>query len=287
MMQQEYLFQIANTVISLCVPKKLNINDSYKSFRVKNQRADIVIQFRTWNEKVNYEEGKRIYRGEYDVYEISTGFAIKRFHPDTSEVYFYMPVPEGTQWTAYVKESEWWRFASVSDVFRVISLEKILNRRETMLLHASFIAWQQEGILFSAPSGTGKSTQADLWKKFENAEIINGDRAALSKEQGRWKAHGLPLAGSSAIFRNETYPVRAIVVLRQGKENKLEKIKPVEAFRWIYSEMTVQYWDEEFQRSLLELLREMVLQIPVYWLECLPDQSAVEILKKELEVHNS
>ena len=59
---------------------------------------------------------------------------------------------------------------------------------------ASFIRWQGRGILFSAPSGTGKSTQANLWVQHQGAEVINGDRAALRQVGGRWQAFGLPYA---------------------------------------------------------------------------------------------
>lgn len=63
----------------------------------------------------------------------------------------------------------------------LLGLERLLLSRQGLLLHASFIRWQDRGILFSAPSGTGKSTQADLWVRHRGAEVINGDRAALRR----------------------------------------------------------------------------------------------------------
>src|SRR5699024_19054 len=77
----------------------------------------------------------------------------------------------------------------------LLGLERLLLSRQGLLLHASFIRWQARGILFSAPSGTGKSTQADLWVRHRGAEVINGDRAALRRSAGRWRAYGLPYAG--------------------------------------------------------------------------------------------
>ena len=62
----------------------------------------------------------------------------------------------------------------------LLGLETLLLKYDGLLLHSSFIRWRGEGILFSAPSGTGKSTQADLWVKYEDAEILNGDRAGTS-----------------------------------------------------------------------------------------------------------
>ena len=105
------------------------------------------------------------------------------------------------------------------------ALEQVCITLQAALLHTSFIKWQGKAILFTAPSGTGKSTQADLWRRIEGAEIINGDRAVLRKEGGIWKAWGLPYAGSSRIFRNESAPVGAIVVLRKNDRNELRRLR--------------------------------------------------------------
>ena len=85
------------------------------------------------------------------------------------------------------------------------NIEQVLNSYNTFLLHSSFIKWKDKAILFTAPSGTGKSTQADLWEKYENAEIINGDRSGIRKMDGKWTAYGLPIAGSSGIYKNISY----------------------------------------------------------------------------------
>lgn len=155
----------------------------------------------------------------------------------------------------------------------------------TTVAAPSRLLYQMEGQRnsFTAPSGTGKSTQAKLWEQLQGAEIINGDRAALRKEDGVWKAWGLPYAGSSSIFRNENAPVRGIVVLRKGSENVLCRLRPVEAFKWIYSETVVRSWDASFRDTVAELLTDLSLSVPVWMLQCRPDHGAVEILKRELE----
>lgn len=143
-----------------------------------------------------------------------------------------------------------------------------------LILHSSFINWQNNGILFSAPSGTGKSTQADLWNRYENTEIINGDRAGVRNVDGVWSAYGLPVAGSSGIYKNKKAQISHIIVLRQGKENKLTRLSPRDAFIKIYSETTVHTWDAEFQSNILNMISDLVQNVPVYLYECLPDESA-------------
>ena len=168
------------------------------------------------------------------------------------------------------------------NIIDIMNIENVLNKFNGFILHSSFINWQNNGILFSAPSGTGKSTQADLWNKHENAEIINGDRAGVRNVDGVWSAYGLPVAGSSGIYKNKKAQISHIIVLRQGTENKLTRLSPRDAFIKIYSETTIHTWDDEFQNNILNMISDLVQNVPVYLYECLPDESAVEFLKEQI-----
>lgn len=165
----------------------------------------------------------------------------------------------------------------------LIGMETVFLQFQSLMLHASFIRWNGQGILFTAPSGTGKSTQAELWERYEGAEIINGDRAGLRAVDGRWWSYGLPYAGSSGIYRNESAPVSAIIVLAQAKENRLSRVRPAQAVRRLYPETTIHRWDPVFTGQALELLLRLTSEVPIYLLECRPDRGAVELVKNELE----
>lgn len=164
----------------------------------------------------------------------------------------------------------------------LIGLETLLMRYGGLMLHAAFVRWQEKGILFTAPSGTGKSTQANLWAKYEGAEILNGDRAGLRCMEGRWTAFGLPLAGSSYIYRNESAPADTIVVLRQSPENRIRRLGPAEAFRYLYPEVTVHQWHRPWVEKASSMLLDLISHVPVWLLECRPDQGAVRLLKETI-----
>lgn len=215
---------------------------------------------------------------------------IDRYHAASSVYYCTSPGGEayaqvnfesscpGSMICRYVRGKE--SFLDYSrNICDILSLETLLLHYNGFILHSSFIRWQQQGILFSAPSGTGKSTQADLWVEYEGAEIINGDRAGLRLIDGVWQAYGLPYAGSSHIYRNENAPVAAVVVLRQAKENRIRRLRAAEAIRFLYPEVTAHHWDREFVDRILNLLMELTEAVPVYLLECLPDRGAVELVK--------
>lgn len=174
------------------------------------------------------------------------------------------------------------RMCYTKNLIDLLELESMLLRHDGLLLHSSFIRSRGRGILFTAPSGTGKSTQASLWETHMGAEILNGDRAGLRMRDGQWTAWGLPYAGSSGIYRNDSAPVSAIVVLRQAATNKVTRITPAEAMPLIYPELTIHRWDAGFAMKAVDLLLNLLASVPVYLLECLPDRGAVLTLEEQL-----
>lgn len=168
------------------------------------------------------------------------------------------------------------------NIWDILGMEDVLLRHSGLLLHASFIRCQGKAVLFSAPCGTGKSTQAELWEKYEGADIINGDRSGLRRLGCGWMAFGLPYAGSSGIYRNESEPLAAVILLRQAKENRLRKLKVLEAFPDLYREVMVHRWDRKFVSESTELLLQLLQEIPVYLLECRPDREAVQLVRDEI-----
>ena len=95
-------------------------------------------------------------------------------------------------------------------------------------------------------------------------------------------AFGLPYAGSSGIYRNESEPLAAVILLRQAKENRLRKLKVLEAFPDLYREVMVHRWDRKFVSESTELLLQLLQEIPVYLLECRPDREAVQLVRDEI-----
>ena len=171
---------------------------------------------------------------------------------------------------------------SMAKVFNNISMEELFRRHDIFILHSAFIRWQGRAILFSAHSGVGKSTQADLWARYQNAEILNGDRSALRRVDGVWTAFGLPFAGSSDIFRSESAPVACIVMLAQGPENVISTLNPAQAFRRVLQEVTLHYWDPAFMTWGMDRVEALLGDVPVFGLSCLPDRGAVDLLHETI-----
>ena len=139
-----------------------------------------------------------------------------------------------------------------------------------------------KAILFTAPSGTGKSTQADLWQKLRGTEIINGDRAVVRVTEDGVFAAGIPFAGSSQICKNRTLPVEAIVYLGQAPQTTIRPMRGVEAFRRVWEGVSVNVWDKADVTKVMDTVQQVTQSVPVFYLPCTPDESAVVALEKML-----
>lgn len=164
----------------------------------------------------------------------------------------------------------------------MLALEKEMIQVGAMLLHSAYMCYDGTAVLFSAASGTGKSTQADLWEKYRGTRTINGDRSLLIRETDGWKAYGWPICGSSEICHNEKYPIRAIVMLKQAKENKVYPLQGFRAVRDTMEQITINAWDSEFQIRVMDLLEELRKEVPIYCLECDISEDAVRCLEQVL-----
>lgn len=163
-----------------------------------------------------------------------------------------------------------------------LSPQHLLLNNCGFFLHASLVEWQGQGILFTGPSGIGKSMQANLWAQYEGGKILNGDKVIVRYLDGQWLACGSPYAGTSGIYTNRSVPIRAIVTLSQAQENTLQQFSPSNALRKLLQEVIVLPWDPLFINRITELLLDVINEIPVYHLACLPNASAVELLKQTL-----
>lgn len=164
----------------------------------------------------------------------------------------------------------------------LLALERRLISRDTLILHCAYIRHEGRSILFSAPSETGKTTQANLWRKHRGSEIVNGDRALLQCIDGNWTARGWPVCGTSEDCNNIDTPIEAIVMLSQGESDTTSKLSPKTAFSQLYSQITVNTWNKTFVQRNMDLISALIQQVPVYHLSCTISENAVKCLESAL-----
>ncbi len=169
---------------------------------------------------------------------------------------------------------------TASAILEALGTERLVGMAGGAILHSSFIDVGGEAVLFTAPSGTGKSTQAELWRENRGAVVINGDKSVLRIVDSVPCASGLPYSGSSGICLNRTLPLKAIVYLEQAKENTVVRLRGFAAFRKVWEGICVNTWDAGQVSRASELVQSIVTSVPVYLQKCTPDLRAVEELGK-------
>ena len=168
---------------------------------------------------------------------------------------------------------------AVKTVLNSLAVEHLIAENGGFAFHCSYIDYQGKAILFTAPSGTGKSTQAELWREMRNAEIINGDRAAVCMKDNGLVAAGIPFSGSSSYCLNRTLPLAAIVYLKQAPQTSIRKLRGIQAFSRIWEGVSVNSWFKEDVERVSNVVQKAATEIPVYCLACTPDESAVSALE--------
>lgn len=160
---------------------------------------------------------------------------------------------------------------------------RILLRYNGMMLHSSAVVVDGYAYLFSADSGTGKSTHTGLWKKYfgDRAFIINDDKPAIRKVDGEWYVYGTPWSGKTAMNVNTRAKLGAIVFLERSEENWISNISVAEAIPKFVAQTTRKLYKEENMDLLLANLNELFKDAPMYKMGCnISDEAVITAYKK-------
>ena len=160
-------------------------------------------------------------------------------------------------------------------------LRKIINvlllEHKAILFHGSAIEYSGNGFLFTAPSGTGKSTHTALLKEYlgDKLSYVNDDKPIIKVTSSGVLIYGSAWNGKHRLGSNVCVPLKAVCILRRGVDNKIEKIDKSLAIKTLF-EQTVGYKTEEQAIKLLEVLSSIVDGVDFYALYCNKDISAAK-----------
>lgn len=152
------------------------------------------------------------------------------------------------------------------------------------VLHSSSLAWDGQGIAFSANSGTGKSTHVGLWKEVfgDQVEIINDDKPAIIFEEDRAILCGTPWSGKTALNCNKQVPLKAIVFIERGEKNSIRRLNALDSYFYLSSQIARPYYDASVGEKLIEFAERLLATVPIYCLTCNISHEAVQVVHKEL-----
>lgn len=153
------------------------------------------------------------------------------------------------------------------------------NPLKTLLFHASVIRRKNKAFLFLGRSGTGKSTHSEQWlKAFPDAELLNDDNPIVRLyPDGSVIAYGSPWSGKTPCYKAIEAPIAALVQLAQAPENKMNRLKMTQAYPYLLASVSGLKLVPQMMDNLYESIAEVLERIPVYKLECLPNEDAARL----------
>ena len=154
-----------------------------------------------------------------------------------------------------------------------------LLQHDGLFLHASAVEVDGKAYLFSANSGVGKSTHTRLWQQLHGskAQILNDDKPALRCLDGVWYAYGLPWCGKDGINQNRRVPLAGICFLKRGQQNAIRPLTPPEVIPRLLPQTIYKFFIREDVNTLFSHVDKLLTRIPVFELECLPDEDAARL----------
>lgn len=143
-----------------------------------------------------------------------------------------------------------------------------LLRHGGFMLHSSAVVLDGKAYLFSAPSGTGKSTHTKQWLKLfgERAKILNDDKPAIMLHE-KITACGTPWSGKSDLNLNLEVPLQGICILERSEANFIEQL-PAEKAIFALLDQTLRPEDEEGMLLLLDMLDRITREVKVWRMGC-------------------
>ena len=160
-------------------------------------------------------------------------------------------------------------------VYRKIA-EKILDF-DTVLFHGSVVAVDGVGYLFTAKSGTGKSTHTRLWREYfgERAVMVNDDKPLLHIAD-TVTAYGTPYNGKHRLGTNTSVPLKAICILTRSADNHIEPITREQAYTMLLQQV-YRPADSILMMKILTLIDRLGDCVKLYKLGCNMDISSARV----------
>lgn len=278
-----FSIRIADICIRFSLPEYIRLPDVFSVFRCEdNAEPDFEFEIQLIDQPLTVPEAPTFTGDHMEIYRVKNGWL---------RIYTPLIAEDGCQVVCFLSDSGtnrlfypsscWKKYAAELRLFHLIGAETLLLRHHAFLLHSSLVVHNGKAILFSGPSGIGKSTQADLWEKHMGSKVVNGDRCVVIQKENGFYGAGSPWAGTSGIYHNDQAPIAAIILLKQASHNRIWRLG-AEAFPALFSQTTVNSWDSKFMSVITDLYQELFLRVPIYALECRPDEEAVQLVQKTI-----
>ncbi len=144
------------------------------------------------------------------------------------------------------------------------------------VFHGAAISYKDKAYVFTAPSGTGKTTHISLWEKHigDSVGIINGDKPIFHIGETT-TVYGTPWAGKENLQKNTSATLGGICIIKRGLKNKITKLEPFMVLPYIMNQVYMPQ-NRAAMDATIKLIDRLITTVPVYLLECDISEDAVK-----------
>lgn len=253
----------------------------FEKFSCKPSHPDASVTVRTYP-PTPHQNGYMLVRNR-DVQIMDVGQEFLFLFPMYSSIYEMHAAKDGAETVIYcrndMKESQ---YEEMFHALRFAFLIAVQQKRKFML-HSASILYKGKAWLFSGSSGTGKSTQANLWHELYGTPYINGDLNLIGIENEKPVVYGQPWCGTSGICTPENYPLGGIIFLKQAKENRVlmlaENMKILSLLQRSISPM----WNENQTEMTIQMAVAIAARTNICTLHCTKGKEAAYVMKSVID----
>lgn len=160
-------------------------------------------------------------------------------------------------------------------IYRKIANE--IYKYNAVVFHGSAIAVKNQAYLFTAPSGTGKTTHTMLWlKNIPDSFVVNGDKPIIRFFEDGIKVCGTPWSGKENMSKNVCVPLKAVCILERDAQNSISEIPFKDAFSHLLGS-TYRPGNRESVLSIISLIKTLGKDVKFYKLQCNMEDSAAQV----------
>ncbi len=157
---------------------------------------------------------------------------------------------------------------------------RYFEERDGIMMHGAVISYEGAAYMFTAPSGTGKTTHVKQWQKLcgNKVGIINGDKPIIRLIDGKYFAYGTPWCGKEHFNENTCLPLRGIAILSRAEENSIERVDAAKCLKQLLNQVYI-HKTPECVANTLDFIDKMFAAVPIYSLKCNISVEAAELAR--------
>lgn len=179
----------------------------------------------------------------------------------------------------YVRDE---RFLDISSQIANVFMS-FLAQNNGIFMHGPILKHKEKAVIFTAASGGGKSTQANYWSECFGDELINGDKAIVRLIDGKSVAFGSPWSGSSYICKNESAPLKAIVLIVKAEKNSIERVTDAQHILSVLApNVYYPYWSDELVDKTTDTMEELIGKVSFWILRCRNEKESAILAEQSI-----